>query len=387
MTISHPLVASIGVVVVLLGRGRAAERVPRVRIEDLRNVAAFEMSARPNLLLLHGRSLVVGSFRDATLCVFDRKSARRTHRFVLVKSGNDVEIVEDDGGRNFDRSSLAPLKSVVVARGKLFLLTAFAKSILVLDATTCELRAMLPSGSSGRLAVSPDQRFVYHASNVEPRFNVIDAETLKFRSVAYPKGGRGIGALAVSADGRRLYLGIQRGGRPRRGPPLGGGNAFLAVYDLVKERYAGTVYLARIANGRSDDSLPSTLLIHPEGLLYIGMRQSAHAYRVVDPGRLAIDHNVDLPVPLDRSYPFRWPNVAGGGFEGSTLISLHRGGEVHLWNTKRKRLLGILELGAASGLWPSAAVVDDGMLYVAHPQYKCVYRVSLDEIRRRSNRK
>lgn len=383
MDVFHPVIANLVAVVLLFDRGWAAAQVPRVRIEDFQNVSAFEVADSPKILLLHGKSLIVGSFHDATLCVFNLKTERRTHRFVFLKSGKDVEFVEDDGGKTFDRNSISPLSAIVAARGNLFVLTAFAESLLVLDSETFELKAILPVGGSGKLAVSPEERFVYHASNTEPKFNIIDTSTHKIRSVPYPQGGRGIGAIAVSSDGHRLYLGIQRGGSRKHRLRVGGGNAFLAVYDLAKERYTGTVYLAVVRNGYSDDSIPSTLLVNPQGLLYIGMRQSVHAYRVVAPGRLAIDHDVDLPVPHDPSYRYPWPNVSAGAIDRNTLISLNRGGEVHLWDTKRKRLLGILELGTLPGRWPNAAVLHKGMLYIAHPQYKCVYVVHLDEWRRR----
>ena len=355
-------------------------QVPRVRIEDLRNVRTVKLNARPNMLHVRRNTLVVGSFWDATVCLFDRTTGKRRQRLVLVKSGDDVELVEDNGHRAIDRNSLAPLTDMVVANGKLFILPAFTKSLLVLDVSTLNLKAMLPLGGDAKLTVSPNERFVYRASNIKPEFHIIDTRTLKFRSVPYPKGGRGIGAIAVSPDGRQLYLGIQRGGSRKKGPPVFGGNTFLAVYDLVKQRYVGTVYLAEVNNGRSDDSTPSVLLVRPGGLLYVGLRGSQHTYRVVDLGRLAIDHDVDVTVPHDAP----WPDVAGGGFVGDTLVSLHRGGEVHLWDTKRRRLLRILEVGAWSGRWSAGAIVHDGVLYVAHPQHKCVYCVPLDKWKRRS---
>jgi len=50
--------------------------------------------------------------------------------------------------------------------------------------------------------------------------------------------------LAWHPDGKRLYLGIQRGGKAPDGQEHSGGNCFLAAYDLTKQAYVGTVYLA-----------------------------------------------------------------------------------------------------------------------------------------------
>jgi len=354
--------------------------VPRVRIDDLRNVGAFELNSRPNLIRIQPNTLFAGSFWSGTVCIFDLTTGRRKRRLVLVKSGDDVEIVEDNGRLTFDRDLIAPLSDLVVANGRLFILPAFAKSLVVLDTSTNELTGMLPLGGDGKLAASPDGRFVYHASNIKPEFHIIDTGTLKNHTVRYPKGGRGIGAIAISRNGRQLYLGISRGGRRRNGPAVGGGNTFLTVYDLQKGQFRGTTYLAEVKNGSSDDSWATVLLSQRGNRLYAGMFQSKHAYRVVDLKAMALDHDIDPPAVRDPTYPIPWPNVAGGGFVGDTLVSLHRGGEVHFWDTKRRRPIGILEVGAWSGRWTATAIVHHNVLYVAHPTYKCDYSIPVKEL-------
>lgn len=351
------------------------EPVHRLRLADLKGIDAFEMRDRPAHLAVNGEDLLVGSFKDGSLSVCDLASRALKRRYVLLKSGSEeAELVEDDGTRTFAREHVTSVGRIAVAGGRIFIATPFTASLHVLDARTYAPVAMLPIGGSGRFAVGPGDRVVYFASNVEPRFHVIDVRTLESRSVAYPEGARGIGAICLAPDGR-LCLGIQRGGRRPGRPAIGGGNTFLAIYDLERAEYTGTVYLAGLVDQRSDDSSSSVILNGPSGLLYVGVWQSVHAFRVVDPNRLVVDHDVDLPVPNDPTYPFPWPNVQTAVFVGDRLVTLLREGEIHVWDPRVRHLQTVLQLGSTSSPNPGPALLHDESLYVSHPELRCVYVV------------
>jgi hypothetical protein len=196
---------------------------------------------------------------------------------------------------------------LVLAGGKIFIGQVFQGSLLVVDQATFTPVKRLPLGGEGCLAVSKDGKTVYFASNTREEFYIIDARTYEYRTIAYPPGGRGIGSLAVSPDGRRLYLGIQRGGKMRDGSQLSGGNSFLAVYDLAKQDYAGTVFLAqKRSDGAGDDSLPTSLAFSPDGKrLYIGTFQCEAGVLVVDTQKLELLKSLSFQSNREVP-PFPW---------------------------------------------------------------------------------
>jgi hypothetical protein len=210
---------------------------------------------------------------------------------------------------------------LVLAGGKIFVAQVFQGSLLVVDQATFTPVKRLPLGGEGCLAASSDGKTVFFASNTRAEFHVIDTRTYGHRTVAYPPGGHGIGCLAVSPDGRRLYLGIQRGGKMRDGTQLSGGNCFLAVYDLAKQGYAGTVFLARKRpDGSGDDGLPTSFAFSPDGKrLYIGTSQCEAGVLVVDTQELR---------PLENLYfgsqeqvpAFPWVDPIGVAVYGRWLL-------------------------------------------------------------------
>jgi hypothetical protein len=212
---------------------------------------------------------------------------------------------------------------LVLANGKIFVGQVFQGSLLVVDQATFTPVKRLPLGGEGCLAAGKDGKTVFFASNSKPEFHIIDTRTYQHRTIAYPPGGRGIGCLALSPDGQRLYLGIQRGGKMRDGKQLGGGNSFLAVYDLAKQAYAGTVFLCqKRPDGSGDDGIPTSLAFSPNGKrLYIGTFQCAAGVLVVDTQKLELLYNLyfaskhQLPTfpwvdPLSVGVYDRWLLVA-----------------------------------------------------------------------------
>lgn len=238
-------------------------------------VRTTPVKGEPTHLLIDKDRLFVSSFPSDELAVLDR--GRRKPR--RVQAANPGESV--------------------VANGKVFVGLVFDK-VVVLDRDTLKEVRRLPLVGDGCFAASPDGKTVYYATNSRNEFHIIDTATFRFKTVPYPAGGRGIGhgSLAVAPDGKRLYLGIQRGQGPN-------GNCFLAVYDLAKDDYAGTVALFQTDQaGGSDDSIPAGMAFSPDGrLLYVGMMQCLVGVRVIDTQALRIANNVWFqPGPANRHF-------------------------------------------------------------------------------------
>lgn len=153
-----------------------------------------------------------------------------------------------------------PPGNVACVDGKLFVGQVFSDYVVVIDIETQSIikRIPVPGGGEGVITASPDNRRVYFASNKVPRLFIIDSATYELEAVDYPPGGRGCLCVLHHPSEPLLYLGIQRGGT-LRGVSYGGGNCFIAVYDVARHRYAANLYLAEFTNNRSDDSTPICL--------------------------------------------------------------------------------------------------------------------------------
>jgi len=238
-------------------------------------VRTIPVKGQPTHLLVHQDRLFVSSFPADELTVIDRGTRK------------PVRVQGDTPGES------------IVANGKVFVGLVFDK-VAVLDRGTLKEVRRLPLVGDGCFAASPDGKTVYYATNSRNEFHIIDTETCRIRTVPYPSGGRGIGhgSVALAPDGKRLYLGIQRGQGPN-------GNCFLAVYDLAKDDYVGTIALFQTDQaGNSDDSIPAGMTFSPDGrLLYVGMMQCLVGVRVVDTQALRIANNVWFqPGPQNKHF-------------------------------------------------------------------------------------
>ena len=281
----------------------------------------------PAYLRADGEQLFVSGFHAhklVTLVVGRKRSVRELPLDAYEDYRTDPEQGEV---REIRRAAGGDL---VLAGGKVFVAQVFQGSLLVVDRNTFTPIKRLPLGGEGRLAASPDGRTVYFASNAEPQFHIIDTRTYQHRTVAYPPGGRGIGSLAVSPDGKRLYLGIQRGGRMPDGKQLSGGNSFLAAYDLTADRYVGTVFLARKrADGSGDDGIPTSLAFAPDGKrLYVGTFQSEAGVLVVDPLKMEVTGHIPF-APKQQKPPFPWVDpLSVAVYDRWLLVAVRRNQEL-----------------------------------------------------------
>jgi hypothetical protein len=253
---------------------------------------------------------------------------------------------------------------LVLAGNRIFVGEVFGGSLLVVDRASFTPLASLPLGGEGSLAATRDGRTVFFASNKADEFYIIDSRTFAHRTVAYPPGGHGIGCLELSPDEKRLYLGIQRGGRMSDGNQLSGGNCFLAIYDLAERQYAGTVYLAQqVSKGSSDDAFPTSLAFAPDGKrLYVGTLQSRAGIRVVDLQKLELLDDIDIP--LKQPNPVRpWSDpMSVAIFDRWLLAAVRSNQEVVAIDLASHRIVARLTHSAAVDL--ERVVVGDNQVYL-----------------------
>jgi DNA-binding beta-propeller fold protein YncE len=314
----------------------------------------------PAHLLVDGKRLYVSGFHSGKLVRISARGKKAANELLLDAFENYRTDPEQGEVREVRRAAGGDL---VLADGKIFVGQVFQGTLLVVDRETFTPVKRLPLGGEGRLATGKDGRTVFFASNLKDEFYIIDTRTYEHRTVAYPPGGRGIGCLAVSPDGRRLYLGIQRGGRRRDGGQLSGGNCFLAVYDLVQQGYAGTVFLAqKRADGGGDDGLPTSLAFSPDGdRLYIGTFQSEAGVLVVDTHKLELVGNI--PFRSNRQALVPWVDpLSVAVYDRWLLVAVRRNQEVAVVDLARHQLAARITHSEPVGL--EHVVVRDGHIYL-----------------------
>jgi DNA-binding beta-propeller fold protein YncE len=309
----------------------------------------LSLSTDPAHLRIAGRRVYISGFHSGKLVMVPaggkkpakelRLDAYETYR-TDPKKGEVREIHHAAGG------------DLVLASGKIFVGQVFQGSLLVVDQATFTPVKRLPLGGEGCLAASKDGKTVFFASNTKPEFHIIDTRTYEHRTIAYPAAGRGIGCLAVSPDGQRLYLGIQRGGKMRDGKQLSGGNCFLAVYDLAKQDYAGTVFLAqKRPDGAGDDGLPTSFAFSPDGKrLYIGTFQSEAGVLVVDTQKLELLKNLYFSSKYQVP-PFPWVDpLSVAVYDRWLLVAVRHNQEVDVVDLASHKLVAKITHSQPVGL-------------------------------------
>jgi hypothetical protein len=257
-------------------------------------VRMLSLPCDPSHVRIKGKQLFISGFHAQKVAVVaaDGKEPAK----VLLLDAYEHYHQGRNGGeiREIRRAAGGDL---VLASGKIFVGQIFQGSLLVVDQQTFTPVKRLPLGGEGDLTATRDGKTVFFASNKKEEFHIIDTKTYEHRTIPYPKGGRGIGCIALSPDEKRLYLGIQRGGRMPDGKQLSGGNCVLAGFDLVNQTYAGTVFLAQqLVDGSGDDATPASFAFSADGeRLYIGMFQSRAGVQVVDLKKMELLANISFP--------------------------------------------------------------------------------------------
>jgi DNA-binding beta-propeller fold protein YncE len=184
-------------------------------------------------------------------------------------------------------------------------------------------RIPVPGGGEGEMAVSPDQKTVYFASNKSNHFFVIGSATYAFEAVPYPLGGRGCMSLLRHPTKPLLYIGISRGGRIA-GRPYPYANCYVATYDLERRVYVGTAQLAEIVNGQTDDATPECLTydaVHDR--VYVGMFQSRRGICVLDADTCMWRRDVRFERTSNNTTPFPWVDPLHQAIAGALLLSVN----------------------------------------------------------------
>ena len=262
-----------------------------------------------------------------------------------------------------------PPGNIACAGGKIFVGQVFSDFVLVIDIDTQSIiqRLPIPGGGEGAIAAAPDGGHVYFASNKVNSLFIIDSVTYVYERVDYPQGGRGSLCVRRHPSQPLLYIGIQRGGN-LHGASYVGGNCFLATYDLDKRRYLGSLYLAEIADGHSDDSIPVCLTYDEEHAgLYVGMFQSMRGLcRVDERGQVILD-NFRFSRHT-RNKHFRWVDPLSQACWRNKLLSVNRNNrELVVLDKLSGRIERSVYLGEAPNGPHSVVVVDDRAI-VSYPE-------------------
>ncbi|WP_148618859.1 YncE family protein [Mariniblastus fucicola] len=205
---------------------------------------------------------------------------------------------------------------MAVAKERLFVNQAFGSSILVLDSRTLReiTRIELDKPSQGKVTAAPDGNAVYFASNIERAFYAFDPFCTWLKRTPYPDGGHGIGAVVVSPDSRRLYLGIQRGASADNADPpseLAGkvnpleqlyGGPMLSIYDVAEERYIASKSIGDTMLERGvDSSIASGMVFSNDAKsLFISMRQCVVGVHIFGVAQNRLLKPVAFPTTLER---------------------------------------------------------------------------------------
>ena len=336
-----------------------------------------------NRLLIYKGMLFASSFREGQVSFFDTKGMALTNRVEMEEYKRD--IIYDSNGTNpvIPRQKIISCSAgdLAIAGGKLFVAQVFSEFVLVIDISTGKIIYKMPVGGEGVFTSSPRGNILYFASNLRNVFNIIDPFTYKFETIPFPDGGRGIGSIGISPDGRFLYLGIRRGGVTANNEESGG--SYLAVYDLAERRYIVTIYLGRIGSddtNKEDVSSPGYILPADDGrVLYIGMFQSQAGIQIVDVKKLEITGNIAF-TPNKRNEYFKWVDPLSLAFYRDYLISFNRNNaELAIIDRKLNYVLATLNLGME--LTSGASIVIDGeSAYVAHPERKAILVIDMKKL-------
>lgn len=330
--------------------------------------------SQPQHLLKYGELLVCANWGSGTISIVDPKKRAIVRTIELDRYESKSPVT---GARIIQKNQPG---NMAIAEGKLFVGQVFSEFLLVIDVETHSIvkRIYLPGGGEGQVAASPDEKTIYFASNRENQFFIIDSATYKFYTVDYPTGGRGCMSLHADPNGKNIYIGIQRGGK-LNGISYFGGNCFLAVYDIFQKRYLKTLYLAEVANGRSDDATPACIYVDSkDGNIYVGMFQSIRGICVIDAISFEIKTEVRFQNSIHNKY-FEWVDPLSVKIYGNYIISLNRNNRELVFIDKNTlKILETIYLGEAPNGPRDIEIFNDEII-VSYPERNGLIIITVED--------
>lgn len=299
----------------------AASEIPLLLNDQYEGASIYQFPHRagPNNLLAHGEYIISANWAGCSISIINPVSKSVVRTIELDKYEATSPQTKTREIRGYPPGSLG------IADGKLFIGQVFSEVIIVVDLATHAVvkRISVPGGGHGEIAVSPDEKIIYFASNKLNQFYIIDTATYDFKTVAYPAGGRGCMSLLAHPKLPLIYIGIQRGGRIN-GRSYPHANCYVAIYDLLKETYVATSQLAEIINGITDDATPACLTYDEiYNRLYVGMFQSMRGICVLEPE----SGNPIQEIRFNRSpwnNYFHWPDPLSQALTDNFLLTVNR---------------------------------------------------------------
>jgi hypothetical protein len=250
-----------------------------------------------------------------------------------------------------------PPGHMTAAKGKLFVSQIFSEFVCVIDVRSAAIVKRIPIGGEGSLVTSPDGQYVFFASNKKNEFYIVNVDSYEYRTVAFPRGGRGCLSCCVLRKGL-LYLGIQRGGP----------GCFLAVFDLAREEYVATIRLADPTLGDMDSSGPICMLPSTdERFIYVGMFQSQKGIYVIDTAQQIAASNIAFH-PNDQNRHFKWADPLALAWYRERLVSVNRNNyELAILDPVAPHRIVTVPLGG-SGNGPQDVVIVGDEAFVSHKE-------------------
>jgi len=339
----------------------------------------FPSITQPQTLLLHENYLISANWDSGSISIIDpvKKTIIRTIDL------DNYEIKSPTGGREIRK---CPPGNMTISDGRLFVGQVFSDFILVIDLETQAIlkRIYIPGGGEGQITSSSDQKTIYFASNRKNKFFIIDSATYKYKDVDYPSGGRGCMSIHIHPHDRFLYLGIQRGGI-LKGKSYFGGNCFLAIYDLENNSYISTIYLAEVANGRSDDSSPAYITFDKEkNRIYVGMFQSMRGICVIDAETNNIESDIRFKKNKHNQY-FQWVDPLSIAITGIYIASINRNNnELVFVDRDNLKLFKTIYLGSAPN-GPRDVVIFKNEAIVSYPERNGIIFININCMLKKSS--
>lgn len=345
--------------------------------------SVIALDGKPYKIVQHKGRLYVISFHDRKLWVLDAATGIELYKFSQFDPYHNTVDKLDENGKVIGERTLQGMSSpsdIAIVGNKLFIYQSFSDLLLVFDAETVHPIARIKVGDNGEMAASPDGKRLYYASTND--LTIIDIENYEKTTINYPKGSRGIGAMAVSSDGNKIYMGIQRGSREAKAtapsPTAGPVNpfdqthpgSFLAVYDLVNLRYIAIRSIGDTLLAQDDDaSISRAMAFSDDGrTLYIAMSQCMAGIHVFDTKTLELRAPITF-ASMNKYFP--WPGCNDIAVHHDSIdVIVGSNHELVRLDPKTHQIRQVISLRGYQGNSPTHMASSPDRIFICHPSLR-----------------